>query len=410
LLKVTSRQDVISFAGGLPAAELFQVGRVKEAVAAVLGRVGGKSLQYGETEGVAGLRDWIAQQFSRPGFQVKRENVLITSGAQQALDLVGRVVLDPGNRVAVENPTYLALLSAWRPLGVEFVPVPSDADGMRVETLPKLPKPKLIYLVPNFQNPQGTTLCRERRNDLVNWCRTHEVALLEDNPYGELRYSGHPLPHLFELDATFSPSSGLETGVIYTGTFSKILMPGLRVGWTIAPKEVIDKLVQAKQAADLHTSTLCQYIALELISKGFLDEFLPVLRKAYRERRDVMLAALEKHFPEGALWTRPDGGLFLLVTLPIKMDAAELLDKALQQNVAFVPGEEFHLHGEGKSTMRLNFSNASPERIRVGIEKLGRLCRQEMDRQVIRARPGVSGSRGMCPNKSGAVNRVRPYR
>jgi 2-aminoadipate transaminase len=356
---------------------------VKEAVATVLDHVGSKSLQYGETEGIPELRDWIAERFSRPSLTVQRENVLITSGAQQALDLVGRVLLDPGDRVAVENPTYLALLTAWRPFGVEFIPVPSDADGLRANTLPSLPKPKLIYLVPNFQNPQGTTLSDERRRQLVNWCRTHEVAILEDNPYGELRYSGDPLPHLFALDATFPPS-GIDSGVVYTGTFSKVLMPGLRVGWVIAPKQVIEKLVLAKQAADLHTSTLCQHLAFELISKGFLHEFIPLLRKIYRERRDVMLTALEKYFPNGTSWTRPDGGLFLLVTLPKHMDAAKLLVQALQQKVAFVPGEEFHLEGEGKNTMRLNFSNASPERIRAGIEKLGRICLDEIDRQALK--------------------------
>ncbi|MGD1018958.1 MAG: PLP-dependent aminotransferase family protein [Verrucomicrobiia bacterium] len=373
LLQVTSRPDVISFAGGLPATELFPVNRVKEAVNAVLDRTGRQALQYAETEGIHGLRDWIARQFSRSQFHVQREHVFITSGGQQALDLVGRVLLDEGDRVIVENPTYLALLSAWRPLGVEFLPVPSDKDGMQVDKLEPLLKqhPKLIYLVPNFQNPQGTTLTQARRERLVALAQEYGIPLVEDNPYGDLRYDGNALPHLLALAGARGSASGFERLVIYTGTFSKVLMPGLRVGWVIAAPEVIEKLVQAKQAADLHTSTLSQYVALELVGRGFLEQFLPVLRQNYGERRDLMLAALARHFPEDVTWTRPDGGMFLMVTLPECMDAGAILPHALQQKVAFVPGEEFHLNGKGRNTMRLNFSNATPDKIETGIARLG---------------------------------------
>lgn len=359
LLKVTLQPEVISFAGGLPAAELFPMQRVREAVKQVLDTVGPQALQYGQTEGVGGLRDWIARQF-----RVQRENVLITSGAQQALDLIGRVLLNEGDRVIVENPTYLALLSAWRPLGVEFLPAPSDTDGMRVDGLePLWPRqPKCIYLTPNFQNPQGTTLTLARRERLIELARKHGMAVVEDNPYGELRYSGASLPHLFEIDGNV---------VIHTGSFSKVLMPGLRVGWVVAAQEVIDKLVQAKQAADLHTSTLNQHIAFELATNGCLAEFVPLLRRAYGERRDCMLTALAQHFPQGASWTRPDGGMFLLVTLPKHLNATELLLAALERKVAYVPGEEFHLNGEGRNTLRLNFSNATPEQIAAGIARLG---------------------------------------
>lgn len=373
LLKVTSQPEIISFAGGLPAAELFPVDRVKEAANAVLERVGGQALQYAETEGIPELRDWIARQFSRPQLAVQRENVLITSGAQQALDLIGRVLLDEGDRVIVENPTYLALLSAWRPYGVEFLPVPSDQDGVEVDRLERLLKrhPKLIYLVPNFQNPQGTTLAQARRERLVALVYEHGIPVVEDNPYGDLRYSGNALPHLLELAVERRSASGFENLVIYTGTFSKVLMPGFRVGWVIAAPEVIEKLVQAKQAADLHTSTFTQYVALELVGHGFLEQFLPVLRQSYSGRRDLMLAALAKHFPEDATWTRPDGGIFLMVTLPECMDAGAILPHALQQKVAYVPGEEFHLNGEGRNTMRLNFSNAPADQIETGIARLG---------------------------------------
>lgn len=372
LLKVTRRPEVISFAGGLPAAELFPIPQVKAAIEGVFQSLGGKSLQYGETEGVPELRDWIARKFSRVGMQISAENVLITTGAQQALDLVGRVFLDESDCAVVENPTYLALLSAWRPYVGEFLAVPSDEHGMQVEALPAILKkrPKFIYVTPNFQNPQGTTLSHERREKLVALLREHNVALLEDNPYGDLRYEGTPLPHLLAIEAEQAKSSPFPNHVIYTSTFSKVLMPGLRVGWVIAAKDVIDKLGMAKQAADLHTSTICQYTALELLRRGFLDEFVPVLCKSYGERRDLMLAALEKHIGSRAKWNRPEGGMFLLLTLPAGYDTAKLLTRALEQNVAYVPGEEFHMNGDGKNTLRLNFSNARPEQIEEGIRRL----------------------------------------
>jgi 2-aminoadipate transaminase len=375
LMKVTSRPEMISFAGGTPATELFPVDRVKSALTALLNRVGGRALQYSTTEGLADLREWIARQFSKPGSRVQPENVLITSGAQQAMELIGRILLDEGDRVILENPTYLALLSAWRPTGVEFLPVTGDSDGMQVEQCEPLLKrmPKAIYCVPNFQNPQGTTLSLARRKRLVALARRHGVIIVEDNPYGELRYSGHALPSLFELDARNLRATGLESRVIYTGTFSKTLMPGLRVGWVIAPQAVIEKLTQAKQAADLHTGTLSQYLALELVRQGFLEEFVPVLCRNYRKRRDAMIVALGKYFPKGAAWIQPEGGMFLWVTLPEDIDAGELLPAALKKRVAYVPGEAFHLNGEGKNTLRLNFCNAEPERIEAGIKKLGRL-------------------------------------
>jgi 2-aminoadipate transaminase len=377
LLKVTSRPEIISFAGGLPAAELFPVARVKSALTAVLDRTGGQALQYSATEGLPELRDWLAAQFSNGRLRVQRENVLITSGAQQALDLVGRILLEKGDRVMVENPTYLALLSAWRPARVEFLPVRCDADGMRVEEWKPLlkRKPKAVYCVPNFQNPQGTTLSLSRREKLVALARQHAIAIVEDNPYGQLRYNGSALPNLLELDARNRGTPDFDSRVIYCGTFSKVLMPGLRVGWVIASRAVIDKLTQAKQAADLHTSTLSQHLALELVSRGFLEEFLPVLRRNYGLRRDAMLAALAKYFPKTATWSQPEGGMFLLVSLPKHINAGELLPAALERRVAYVPGEEFHLNGEGKNTLRLNFSNARPERIEEGIRKLGRLLK-----------------------------------
>jgi 2-aminoadipate transaminase len=374
LMKVTSRQDIISFAGGLPAAELFPLARFQSALTAVL-EVGGQALQYSVTEGLPRLRDWLAHRFSNERLRVARENVLITAGAQQALDLVGRILLEKGDRVIVENPTYLALLSSWRPTGVEFLPAVCDAGGLRVEECQALLKlrPKAIYCVPNFQNPQGATLTLERRERLVALAREGSMAIIEDNPYGDLRYSGSALPNLLELDARNNTASDIDSRVIHVGTFSKVLAPGLRVGWVIASRAVIEKLTLAKQAADLHASTLSQHLALELVSRGFLEEFVPVLRRHYGQRRDAMLEALARYFPKNATWTKPEGGLFLWVTLPQHIDAGQLLPAALEQRVAFVPGEEFHLGREGKNTMRLSFSNSSPERIEEGIQKLGRL-------------------------------------
>ena len=377
-LKLAAQPGMISFAGGLPAPELFPLADVRRAMETVLRERGAAALQYGETEGVAELRDWIAREFSRPHFQLTRDNVAIVSGGQQALDLIGRVFLNEGDTVIVENPTYLALLAAWRPLGVRFVTVPSDAGGMCVEALAPLlrPRPKLIYTTPTFQNPQGTTLTAERRKELVALLREHEIGLVEDNPYGELRYSGEPLPHLLELDARTGADGRLDTHVIYAGTFSKVLAPGLRIGWVIADDTVIDKLVLAKQAADLHTSTLNQHLVCELLRDGTLTRQLPLLRDAYRARRDTMLAALDKHFPAAVTWTRPDGGLFLMVTLPEKLNAFDLLRRAVERKVAFVPGEDFHLNGAGRNTFRLNFSNASQEQITEGVQRLGEALRE----------------------------------
>lgn len=380
ILKVTSQPDIISFAGGLPAADLFPMPRVQAATDAVFKRVGGQSLQYAQTEGLAGLREWIARHASRPGLPIHPENVLVTSGAQQALDLIGRVMLDDGDRVLVENPTYLALLSAWRPLGVEFVSVSSDQSGMRLdgfEDLALISRPKVLYFVPNFQNPQGTTLSLSRRQELVTWLQTYNIVMVEDDPYGLLRYDGQPLPSLFELDAQVMPGSGLESRVIQVGSFSKILMPGLRVGWVVAARPVIEKLVQAKQAADLHTSSLSQHIVLELVEHGFLEEFVPLLCRTYRERRDQMIASLERHLSDLATWTQPQGGMFLMVTLPHGFNTTHLLTEALKQKVAFVPGEEFHLNGEGIHTMRLNFSNACPEAIEAGIARLAAVLKSK---------------------------------
>jgi 2-aminoadipate transaminase len=371
-VKLTDRPGMISFAGGLPAPDLFPLEEMRQAADAVLAIHGPKALQYGETEGVSVLRDWIASRFSSPTLHVQRHHVLITSGAQQALSLLGQVFVDSDDGVLIESPTYLALLSAWRPFGARFHSVASDADGLRLDGLDQTlaDRPKLFYVQPNYQNPQGTTLARTRRQQLVAWAHSHHIVLVEDNPYGELRYDGPSLPHLIECAIAPDSAGPPEFGAIHVGTFSKVLAPGLRVGWVIAPAEVIEKLVHAKQAADLHTSSLSQYLALELIQRGVLERQILRLREAYRIRRDVMLEGLEKRLPPASTCTRPAGGLFLMVTLPSGWKARELLQHALARNVAFVPGDEFHLDGDGSNTLRLNFSHPTPDQIDEGLRRL----------------------------------------
>ena len=372
LLKLAAQPGIISFAAGLPPAELFPAEEFRVATDSVLRRRPERALQYGETAGEAELRDWIAGTHSVSDRPLARENVLITTGSQQALDLIGRVFLDPGDVVLVENPTYLAALTAWRPYGAEFAPLVMDEQGLLTgELAVASPTPaKLLYSVPNFQNPTGVTLQSGRRRELVAWSRATDIPLVEDNPYGELRYEGEAPPHLLDLDRE-GADGGEDTGqVIHLGTFSKTLAPGLRVGWVIAPRPVIDKLTLAKQSMDLHTSTLCQHVALELARDGVLERHLPRLRAVCGDRRDVMLQALAEQMPAAVSWNRPAGGMFLFVRLPEQINATPLLPKALAHGVAFVPGEDFHANGGGRNTLRLNFTGIASERIGEGVRRL----------------------------------------
>ncbi len=389
ILKVTQQPDVISFAGGLPAPELFPVAEVQAACARVLQERGRQALQYTITEGYPPLRQYIVEKMARYGIPADPDNVLITSGSQQALDLIGKVLVDEGDPVVVEAPTYLGALQAWQPYGPRFIPVPIDNDGMRVDLLEPILKrhrPKLMYALPNFQNPAGTTLSRERRERLVHLASDYGVPLIEDDPYGELRYEGEHLPPLIALDCQKlvaegkAGSDGLLRGdVIYLSTFSKTLAPGLRLGWIIAPVEVVQKLVQAKQGADLHTSTFAQMVACEVVRGNFLENHVRRIRAFYRQRRDAMLAALEQYCPPGVTWTEPQGGLFLWVRLPEGLDAEVVLRDALAQKVAFVPGRSFYADGSGYNTMRLNFSNAEPDRIVEGVRRLARAIERHLE-------------------------------
>jgi len=374
ILKLTARPEVISFAGGLPAPELFPVERIQAATEVVLSERGREVLQYSTSEGMPELRDLIARRLSSGKFQIQRDNIIITSGSQQALDMLARIFLNEGDRVIVENPTYAGMMTSWRPYFLNFSAVPTNGDGMCVDDLePLLAEPhKLMYAIPTFQNPQGTTLSRERRIKLAQLLIQYGLPFVEDDPYGELRYNGEKLPSVLQMEAECRGATTLDGNVIYCGTFSKILTPGLRIGWVAAAFPVIDKLVQVKQATDLHTSTLNQFITYEVArDEAFLDEHITMLRAVYRQRRDLMLNTMDDCFPSEVTWTRPEGGLFTMVTLPPYVNARDILKAALEHDVAFVPVDDFFIGDTGHNTFRLNYSNAHPDRIVEGIRRLG---------------------------------------
>ncbi len=378
LLKITQNPQIISFAGGLPAPDVFPVERFREACSKVLDKHAKLALQYSASEGYEPLREMIARHTSRYGIKAKPEHVLITSGSQQALDLIGKLLINSGDRVLVEAPTYLGALQAFNVYGAEYLCVPSDNDGLRTDLLeePLRSGPRFMYVLPNFQNPGGTTLSQGRRHELVLLADRYGIPIIEDDPYGQLRYEGEHLPPLVVLDReNLRRDDGYSIGnVIYLSTFSKTLSPGLRLGWIVAPPDVISKLVQLRQAADLHSSTFGQMVAYEVARDGFLDEHIKLIRRVYGERRNVMLEALEEFCPSEVTWTRPLGGLFLWVTLPVGMNCHDLFEAALKQNVAFVAGDCFYAGNgyteEGLRHLRLNFSNAQPEQIREGIRRL----------------------------------------
>jgi 2-aminoadipate transaminase len=382
LLKLTSLPDVISFAGGLPAPEVFPIEKFKEASEVVLTEMGERALQYGTTEGYQPLREMIARNASKYGIQISADNVLITSGSQQALDLLGRIFINRGDRVLVESPTYLGAIQAWNAYGVKYVTIPFDDNGMRTDLLESRLRTglKFIYVLPNFQNPTGVTLSRERRKELVEMADAYGVPIVEDDPYGQLRYEGDHLPPVVVLDDEMRAKEvPIYSGnVIYTSTFSKILAPGLRLAWVVAPTEVIKKLVQAKQGCDLHTATFNQYLAYEVANSSWMKTHIITIRKTYKERRDIMLEALAEYMPKGVHWTHPKGGLFLWVTLPEGYDTQSIFRAAVDAKVAFVPGGSFHPMGGGENTMRLNFSNAKPELIKEGIKRLAKVVKTEI--------------------------------
>lgn len=383
LLKLTQIPGLISFAGGLPAPDVFPVEQFKEACDIVLSEVGSQALQYGTTEGYLPLREMIARHSCRYGIKVGAENIQITTGSQQALDLLGKLLINPGDRILVEEPTYLGALQAWNAYEPDYVTVPIDEHGMQLEPLENALRsgPKFIYVLPNFQNPTGVTLSLERRKKLIELADHYGVPIVEDDPYGQLRYEGEHLPPVLVLDDRFQKNgeANYRGNVIYLSTFSKTLAPGIRLAWIVAPEEVISKIVQGKQGADLHTSTFNQMVAYEVAKGGFLDQHVRTIRKVYGERRDVMLKSMEMYFPDGVSWTHPQGGMFLWVTLPEGINTVEMFEKALKLKVAYVPGTSFYAKGGGANTMRMNFSNANPEMIVDGITRLGKVIQEAIE-------------------------------
>jgi 2-aminoadipate transaminase len=386
LLKLTEKPNLISFAGGLPAPDVFPVEEFTEACQRVLRDKGASALQYGATEGYLPFREMIVRHSARYGIEINSDNVMITSGSQQALDLLGKILINPGDRILVESPTYLGALQAWNAYGAEYVAVPSDAHGMKTEALEEALRtgPKFIYVLPNFQNPTGVTLSLERRQQLVELADRYGVPIVEDDPYGQLRYEGESLPSVVVLDGKYRENSDVcyRGNVIYLSTFSKILAPGIRLAWVIAPPEVIFKMVQAKQGADLHTSTFNQIVAYEVSRGGFLDRHIDIICECYGERRNVMLAAMDRFFPPKVEWTQPEGGLFLWVTLPEYLKSTEVLKEAIEQNVAFVPGAPFYPCGGGHNTLRMNFSYAKPDVILEGISRLSQVLTNMTGREI----------------------------
>lgn len=379
ILKLTQQPDIISFAGGLPAPEVFPVEDIERAAVKVLQKYGSEALQYGLTEGYTPLRELLALRASRPGFEVDANNVLITSGSQQALDLLGKIFINSGDHILVETPTYLGALQAWNAYLAEYISAPSDNDGIIIDGLEEHLRmgPKFAYILPTFQNPTGVTMTLDRRKQLVALMDKYGIPIVEDDPYGAVRFEGESLPSIIELDSQYRKDKGTYDGnVIYLSTFSKILAPGLRLAWVIAPADVIRKLVQAKQGADLHTTTFNQMIAYEVLKDGTIDRHLEIIQDVYYERRNIMLETLEATCPECVEWTHPQGGLFLWVKLPEQYDANEVLKATVEKKCAFVPGNPFHPNGSGENTMRLNFSNSTPEQIRTGISCLGEILKE----------------------------------
>ena len=365
ILKITQQPEIISFAGGLPSPLTFPVDEMKIAFDKVLSENGKVALQYGPTDGYLPLRQWIADSLSTNGAKIIPEQVLMTSGSQQALDLLGKVLIDEGSRVLVETPSYLGALQAFSVYRPEFKSVDTDEHGLVPSSLDAVAEgARLLYALPNFQNPTGRTLSAARRVELVETCARLGLPLIEDDPYGALSYKGDPLPKMVAMN---------PDGVIYMGSFSKVLTPGIRLGYVVAPLPLVRRLELAKQAADLHTSQLTQMVVHEVIKDGFLDRHIPKIRTLYGDQCQVMLDAMAQHFPAGVEWTKPEGGMFIWVTLPKHIDAMKLLDEAIAQKVAFVPGSPFYANAPETNTLRLSFVTVPPERIRVGIEILAKL-------------------------------------
>jgi len=370
LLSVSQQPGMISFAGGLPSAETFDKETVAEIASEVLIQDGDKILQYGSTEGYAPLREELIKYLQKDSFNISHENLLITSGAQQGIDLVAKAIVNPGDVVVVESPSYLAALQIFKTYEAKLVVVPSDENGMVVEELENVIKkhnPKIVYSVPTFQNPSSVTMPLNRRKELCKLLDKNEVVFIEDNPYGDLRYSGEDQPKIYNLDKS--------NQTLYLGTFSKIISPGLRVGFAVGEKDLITKMRIGKQGTDVQTTTLAQAIIAEYFKRNILDEHIESIKDLYRKKRDYFLKKMDEFFPKEVKWNYPEGGLFVWAELPEEYDTKKLFEIAISKEVAFVPGQSFFVNDK-KNCLRLNFSNATFEEMDQGIESLGKAIKE----------------------------------
>jgi 2-aminoadipate transaminase len=378
LLKLTQRSEIISFAGGLPSPDTFPIEQLKEITMEVLDEDGAKALQYGATEGDMALREELVKLYKKQNFDIDTSNLIITTASQQGLDLLAKVFIDRGDIIICGLPSYLGGLSAFNSYGAEMIGIEFDDHGMRSDQLRKVveelaaenKKPKFIYIIPDFQNPAGVTMPDFRRKEIIEIAHEYNLLIVEDSPYKELRFEGEHQTALYVLDG--------QGQVITMGTFSKIFVPGFRIGWMIGHPDILDKIVVGKQAADLCTPPFVQKISARYLAKGYFEENLKKTIAMYKDKKALMMRCFDAEMPKEVTWTKPEGGLFLFMYLPEKMDAAKLFQRAIKNNVAFVTGEVFHCDGSGKNTLRINFSYSSKDQICEGVKRLAKAIREEM--------------------------------
>jgi len=378
LLKLTQRPEIISFAGGLPSPDTFPIEQLKEITLEVLNEDGASALQYGATEGDPALRAELVKLYKKQNFDIDISNLVITTASQQGLDLLSKVFIDRGDIVICGLPSYLGGLSAFNSYGAEMIGIEFDEHGMRSDRLRKVvedltaenKKPKFVYIIPDFQNPAGVTMPDFRRKEIIKIAHEFDLLIVEDSPYKELRFEGEQQTSLYVLDGNGQ--------VITMGTFSKIFVPGFRIGWIIADQAIVDKFVVGKQAADLCTPPFVQKISARYLAKGYFEENLKKTIAMYKEKKALMMKYFDEQMPEGVSWTKPEGGLFLFMYLPKGMDSTKLFERAIKNNVAFVTGDVFHCDGSGKNTLRINFSYSSKDQICEGVKRLAKAIREEM--------------------------------
>ena len=379
LLKLVDSPEIISLAGGMPDGRFFPIDRVIEASTFALREYGKKALQYGSTEGIKKLRVLLMDRMENEGVtRIDLDNIIVSTASQQGLSLVAQVFVNPGDTVIVEEPSYLGAIQAFASMQAEFCTVPLDKDGMQMDILEDRLKelqkahirPKFVYTVPNFHNPAGVTMTLQRRKKLIELAHTYDLLIIEDDPYGEIRFEGEPIPSLLALDG--------KDRVVALRTFSKISFPGLRLGWIVAREDIMSKIIVGKQAADLCSPALTQYIAYEFVSRGWLDDYVNVIRREYPKKKNAMISALEQYFPAGASWTDPQGGLFVWVKAPTSIDTAAMFREAINAKVAYVVGIAFYPHRDDNCHMRLNFSAVDPEHITEGVHRLGDLLKSKI--------------------------------